>query len=53
MFEVLTLEGWLDVRDMLVRDSVSPGIPRLQEAWVSEWVSVQQYSSQFTCNTLY
>lgn len=35
MFEVLTLEGWLDVRDMLVRDPVSPGIPSTQEAWVS------------------
>ncbi|CAI8036576.1 Sodium leak channel non-selective protein [Geodia barretti] len=33
MFEVLTLEGWLDVRDMLVRDPVSPGIPSTQEAW--------------------
>ena len=35
MFEVLTLEGWLDVRDMLVRDPVSPGIPSSKEAWVS------------------
>ena len=45
MFEVLTLEGWLDVRDMLVRDPVSPGIPSTQEAWVS--------SSSHTLHTIY
>ena len=36
MFEVLTLEGWLDVRDMLLGDTVTPGIPRTQEAWVRD-----------------
>ena len=36
MFEVLTLEGWLDVRDMLVGDPVTPGIPKTQEAWVRD-----------------
>ena len=36
MFEVLTLEGWLDVRDMLVQeDPTRPGIPNTREAWVS------------------
>ena len=38
MFEVLTLEGWLDVRDMLMHeDPTKPGIPTTQEAWVRDW----------------
>ena len=36
MFQVLTLEGWLDVRDMLVGEGTSPGIPRFKEAWVMD-----------------
>ena len=34
MFQVLTLEGWLDVRDMLIGDRTTPGIPSSKEAWV-------------------
>lgn len=35
MFQVLTLEGWLDVRDMFMNDPASPGIPSTKEAWVN------------------